>query len=87
MATQKHTVQSHLTVLNVVDRMIHNPVGNPEIPLLNVSFAAEAILLIIMAATVYRDLINSRNKDNPKTIKNTPLQATNYVRQHMSYSQ
>jgi hypothetical protein len=45
MATQKHTVQSHLTVFNVVDRMIHNPVGNPEIPQLNVSFAAEAILL------------------------------------------
>jgi hypothetical protein len=32
MATQKHTVQSHLTVLNVVDSMIDNPVGNPEIP-------------------------------------------------------
>jgi hypothetical protein len=50
MATQKHTVQSHVTVLNVVDRMIHNTVGNPEMPQLNVSFAAEAILLIIKAA-------------------------------------
>jgi hypothetical protein len=50
MATQKHTVKSHLTVLNVVDRMIHNPVENPEIPQLNVSFAAETILLIIKAA-------------------------------------
>jgi hypothetical protein len=30
--------------------MIHNPVGNPEIPQINVSFAAEAILLIIKAA-------------------------------------
>jgi hypothetical protein len=37
--------------------------------------------------TVYRDLINSRNKDNPKRIQNTPLQATNNVRQHVSYSQ
>jgi hypothetical protein len=50
MATQKHTVQRHSTVLNVVDRMIHNPAGNPEIPQLNVSFAAEPILLIIKAA-------------------------------------
>jgi hypothetical protein len=50
MATQKHTVQSHLTVLNVVDRMIHNPVGNSDIPQLNVPFAAEAIQLIIKAA-------------------------------------
>jgi hypothetical protein len=32
--------------------------------------------------TEYRDLINSRNKDNHKTMKNKPLQATNYVR-HM----
>jgi hypothetical protein len=30
--------------------MIHNPVGKPEIPQLNVSFAAEAILLSIKAA-------------------------------------
>jgi hypothetical protein len=30
--------------------MIYNPVGNPEIPQLNVSFAKEAILLIIRAA-------------------------------------
>jgi hypothetical protein len=30
--------------------MIHNPVGNPEIPQLNESFAVEAILLIIKAA-------------------------------------
>jgi hypothetical protein len=37
--------------------------------------------------TVYRDLINSRNKDNPKSTKNTPQQPTNYVRPNISYSQ
>ena len=37
--------------------------------------------------TVYRDLINTRNKDNPRRINNTPQQATNYVRQNISYSQ
>jgi hypothetical protein len=42
--------QSHLTALNVVDRLIHNPVGKPGIPQLNVSFAAEAIQLIIKVA-------------------------------------
>jgi hypothetical protein len=49
-ATQKHIVQSHSTVLNAVDRMIRSPVRKPEIPQLNVSFAVEAILLIIKAA-------------------------------------
>jgi hypothetical protein len=37
--------------------------------------------------TVYRDLINSRNKDNPRRINNTPQQPTNYVHQNTSYSQ
>jgi hypothetical protein len=37
--------------------------------------------------TVYRDLLNLRNKDHSKRITNTSLQATNYVRQHMSFSQ
>jgi hypothetical protein len=46
MATQKLTVPSHSTVLNAVDRMIHNPVRNPEIPRLNAFFATEAILTI-----------------------------------------
>jgi hypothetical protein len=50
MATQTHIVQSHSTVSNAVDRMIHNPVRKPEIPQLNVSYAAEAILLITKAA-------------------------------------
>jgi hypothetical protein len=37
--------------------------------------------------TVYRDLIYSRNKNNPKRINNTPQQAANYVRHNASYSQ
>jgi hypothetical protein len=37
--------------------------------------------------TAYRDLNNSRNKDNPKRINNTPQQDTNYVHQNISYSQ
>jgi hypothetical protein len=37
--------------------------------------------------TVYRDLINTRNKDNSKRINITPQQATNNVRQNISYSQ
>jgi hypothetical protein len=64
MATQKLTVPSHSTVLNTVDRMIHNPVRNPEIPQLNASFATEAILLTINTAPFIVILLTNETNIN-----------------------
>jgi hypothetical protein len=82
MATHKHTVQSHLTVLNVVGSHDTQSCRKPRHILCSESYPPN-----YKGCTVYRDLINSRNKANPKRIKNTPQQATNCVRQCMSYSQ